>query len=124
MWIIPEKISHSWLEVKVNNNWFKIDSYINDLEYYNAAKKKLQERGWSTGYSIACSKNKSNVELDFNNEQFVQMDAVTDDHGIYDEPMNYYKTSKYRNRPNALKLFIYKMFISSVNYRVKKMRFS
>ena len=123
-WIIPEKISHCWLEVKVNNNWFKIDSYINDLEYYNAAKKKLRERGWNTGYSIACSKNESNIELDFNNEQFVQMDAVTDDHGVYDEPMDYYKTSKYRNRPNALTLFIYKMFIGGVNNRVKKMRFS
>ena len=123
-WIIPEKISHCWLEVKVNNNWFKIDSYINDLEYYKVAKKKLRERGWNTGYSIACSKNESNIELDFNNEQFVQMDAVTDDHGVYDEPMDYYQTSKYRNRPNALTLFIYKMFIGGVNNRVKKMRFS
>ena len=79
----------------------------------------MRERGWNTGYSIASSKNESSVELDFNNEQFVQMDAVTDDHGVYDEPMDYYKTSKYRNRPNALILFIYKMFIGGVNDRVK-----
>ena len=123
-WIMPPKISHSWLEVKVNNNWFKIDSYINDIEYYNVAKKKLRSRGWDTGYSIASSKNESSIELDFNNEQFVQMDAVTDDQGVYDEPMDYYKTPKYQNRPNALKLFIYKISIEGVNNRVKKMRFS
>ena len=123
-WIIPQKISHCWLEVKVNDWWFPIDSYINDTEYYNVAKKKLRERGWNTGYSIACSKNESSIELDFDNEQFVQMDAVTDDHGVYDDPMDYYKTPKYKNRPNALTLFIYKIFIRGVNNRVKKMRYS
>ena len=123
-WIIPQKISHCWLEVKLNNEWFPIDSYINDNEYYIVAKKKLRERGWNTGYSIACSKNESSIELDFNNEQFVQMDAVTDDHGVYDDPVDYYKSPNYKNRPNALKLFIYKIFISSVNNRVKKMRCS
>lgn len=123
-WIIPQKISHCWLEVKVNNSWFPVDSYINDTEYYIAAKKKLRERRWDTGYSIASSKNESSIELDFDNEQFVQMDAVTDDHGVYDDPVDYYKSLKYKNRPNALKLFIYKIFIKSVNDRVKKMRYS
>lgn len=123
-WIIPQKISHSWLEVKLDNKWFPIDSYINDNEYYIVAKNKLRERGWNTGYSIACSKNESSIELDFNNEQFVQMDAVTDDHGVYDDPVDYYKSPKYKNRPNALKLFVYKIFIRSVNNRVKKIRYS
>jgi hypothetical protein len=123
-WIIPETISHSWLEVKVNNRWFRIDSYINDNEFYHAGKRKLQERGWHTGYSIASSKKKSSAELDFNNERFVQMDAVTGDHGVYDDPMDYYRSSQYKNRPNILTLFIYKLFIRGVNEKVKKMRYS
>ena len=123
-WFMPQKISHCWLEVKLNNKWFPIDSYINDAEYYLAAKKKLIEKGWDTGYSVASSKNESSIELDFNKEQFVQMDAVTDDHGVYDDPVEYYKSSKYKNRPNALALFIYKIFIRSVNDRAKKMRYS
>jgi hypothetical protein len=123
-WIIPQKISHSWLEVKLNNNWFPIDSYINDNEYYIAAKKKLKENGWHTGYSIASSKNESSSELDFGKEQFVQMDAVTDDHGVYDDPADYFKSPNYKNRPNSLKIFLYKVFISSANNRAKKMRYS
>lgn len=123
-WVFPQKISHCWLEVKINSNWFPIDSYINDTEYYNAAKMKLREKGWNTGYSIACSKNESSIELDFENEQFVQMDAVTDDHGVYDDPVDYYKSPNYKNRPNAIKLFIYKIFIKNVNDRVKIMRCS
>jgi hypothetical protein len=123
-WIIPQTISHSWLEVKVNNRWFRIDSYINDNEFYNAGKRQLQERGWHTGYSIAGSKKESSAELDFNNEGFVQMDAVTGDHGIYDDPMDYYRSSQYKNRPNLLALFIYKIFIRGVNEKVKRMRHS
>lgn len=123
-WIIPQKISHCWLEVKLNDKWFPIDSYINDTEYYLAAKKKLTEKGWDTGYSVASSKNESSIELNFDKEQFVQMDAVTDDQGTYNDPVDYYKSSKYKNRPNALKLLIYKILINSVNNRVKKMRCS
>lgn len=123
-WIFPSQISHCWLEVKLNSNWFPIDSYINDTEYYNAAKKKLTEKGWNTGYSIACSKNESSIELDFDNEQFVQMDAVTDDHGVYDDPVDYFKSPNYKNRPNAIKLFVYKILIKNVNDRVKIMRCS
>jgi len=123
-WMIPSKLSHCWLEVKVDNQWFPIDAYINDAEYYAAAKKKLRDRGWNTGYSIACSKSESSIALDFNKAQFVQMDAVTDDHGVYNDPVDYYRSPKYRNRPNALKLFIYGLFIGAVNKRIKKMRYT
>lgn len=123
-WILPQKLSHCWLEVKRNDNWFKIDSYINDMEYYIAAKKQLEKEGWDTGYSVASSKNESSAELDLDKEQFVQMDAVTDDHGVYEEPMDYYKTPKYKNRPNAVTLFVYRLLIGGVNNRVKRMRYS
>jgi len=121
---IPEYLSHCWIEVKIGDKWIRIDSYINDKEYYEVGKKKLRDRGWNTGYSIACSKNKSSIELDFDNEQFVQMDAVTDDHGVYDDPGDYYSSSKYKNRPNALTLFIYSLLIKKVNKKIVKMRYS
>ena len=123
-WLMPKEISHSWVEIKIKGRWVKVDTFINDKEFYEAGRKKLKEKDWNTGYSIACSKNKSSIELDFNNEKFVQMDAVTEDHGVYDEPMNYYKTPKYKNRPSAIKLFIYKLLIKGINKKVAKLRHS
>ncbi len=123
-WLMPKYISHSWAEVKIDGKWIKIDSYINDKEFYEAGKSKLKEKDWNTGYSVACSKNESSISLDLDNEKFVQMDAVIRDHGVYDEPIEYYKSSKYKNRPNVLKNFAYRLWIGRINKKVKKLRYS
>jgi len=47
------------------------------------------------------------------------MDAVTDDHGVYDNSADYYNSSNYKNRPNAIKLFVHKLLIGSVNELTK-----
>jgi len=120
--LMPKEISHSWVEIKIEGKWIKTDSFINDEDFYNAGKKKLKEKGWDTGYSVACSKNESSIELDFNNEKFVQMDAVTKDQGVYDEPMDYYKSSDYKNRPSLIKFFVYKLLIGRINNKVESMR--
>ena len=123
-WLMPKEISHSWIEIEMNGEWLKIDAFINDAAFYKAGKKELKKNNWDVGYSIACSKNDSSIELDFENEKFVQMDAVTEDHGIYDEPMDYFNSSRYKNRPNAFKLFMYKLLIGGINEKVEELRSS
>lgn len=120
--LIPKNISHSWIEVEFNGNWVRIDSFINDREFYLAGKDMLVQNKWDTGFSVSCSKNASSIDLDLKNPKFVQMDAVTEDHGIYDEPMFYYNTGKYKNRPNIFTLFIYRLFIKRVNRKIRRMR--
>jgi hypothetical protein len=120
--LIPKNISHSWIEVEINGSWVKIDSFINDRKFYQAGKEMLKEKKWDTGFSVSCSKNASSIDLDLINPKFVQMDAVTEDHGVYEEPMDYYNTSKYKNRPNILTLFIYRIFIKKVNLKIQFMR--
>jgi len=122
-WLMPKELSHSWIEIEVKGKWIKIDSYINDAQFYKGAKNKLEEKGWTVGYSVARSKNGSNIDLDFDNKKFIQMDAVTEDHGIYDEPMDYYNSSKYKNRPNKIKLFVYRLLVRSINKKVEEIRY-
>lgn len=123
-WLMPKEISHSWIEIEMKGKSIKIDAFINDACFYEAGKRELKKNNWDVGYSIACSKNDSSIELDFKNEKFVQMDAVTEDHGIYDEPMDYFKSSQYKNRPNGFKLFIYKLLIGGINAKIHKLRVS
>jgi hypothetical protein len=122
--LMPPEISHSWVEVKLNNRWIKIDSFINDLKFYEAGKKKLKQEGLKTGYSVSCDNSDSSADFNISNERFVQMDAVTDDHGTYEEPMEYFKSSSYKNRPTWLKLLLYKMLVKRINKRISTLRFS
>lgn len=118
----PDELSHAWVEVKIEGRWRRIDSFINDMAFYQAGRKALRERGWKTGFSISCESGESSAELDIDDERFVQMDAVTGDHGTYDDPVDYYRSPKYLNRPSALTLLLYSLVRGRANRKVKQMR--
>jgi hypothetical protein len=119
---MPDELSHSWVEVEVEARWRRIDSFINDVDFYRAGRAALRERGWKTGFSISCESSESDPEFNIDEERFVQMDAVTGDHGIYDEPADYYRSPGYLNRPGALTLLMYRLVVSLANRKVKRMR--
>ncbi len=120
--LMPKEISHSWIEVLIEKKWIKIDSFINDFQFFKQALKELEKRKWDTGYSVSCSSGSGSADFSLEENSFVQMGAVTDDHGFFDEPMDYYLTANYKNRPNRIRLFIYRLSIGSINRKVKKLR--
>jgi hypothetical protein len=120
--LMPSLLSHSWVEVRIEGKWRRLDSYINDKPFYMAGKKALRERGWGTGYSISCASGESSADFQIDDEKFVQMDAVAADHGVWDDPSDYYRSDNYRNRPNPIKRLLYRLLISRVNARVSRMR--
>jgi hypothetical protein len=50
------------------------------------------------------------------------MDAVVDDHGVWDEPADYYASARYRNRPGFFKLWLYRLLVGGINRRVRAIR--
>jgi hypothetical protein len=120
--LIPKLISHAWLEVEVDGKWRKIDSYINDHAFYTSAKNALNERGWDMGYSIASAGCSSGIEFDLDKNSFVQMDAVHGDHGVWDEPADYYASRNYRNRPGIVRLLAYRILVGNANRQVQRIR--
>jgi len=119
---MPDELSHSWVEVELDGRWRRVDSFINDADFYNAGKRALKERGWMTGFSISCENGESDPEFNIDEERFVQMGAVTGDHGTYEDPADYYRSSWYLNRPGVLTLLIYSLVIVFANRRVERMR--
>jgi hypothetical protein len=119
---MPDFISHSWVEVFIDGRWRNMDSFINDRELFLAGKMMLKEKGWDTGYSIACSGGDANNEFSIDDERFLQMDAVTDDHGVWEDASEYYMSDKYRNHPGFFKLLLYALMVKSLNRRVAKLR--
>jgi transglutaminase-like putative cysteine protease len=121
-WLMPKEISHSWIEVELDGKWHRIDTFINDLTLFNAAIAELDKRGWSVGYSVALGKDKPSAELNLDKEAFQQMAAVTKDHGVWDEPADYFSSNSYKNRPGAFKMWFYRQMIGSINNRVRQLR--
>lgn len=121
-WLMPPELSHSWIEVEVDGSWRRIDTFINDLPLFNAAKAEIKRRGWSVGYSVALKDGDASANLDLDHEVYQQMAAVTDDHGIWDDPSAYYASSKYQNRPGRLRLWFYRQLIGGINRRVEQLR--
>jgi hypothetical protein len=120
--LMPPLISHSWLEVEIDGKWRSLDAYINDIGFFTGAREALRRRGWDTGYSISCAKGEPSADFHIDDEQFVQMGAVVADHGVWDDPSDYYRTEQYRNRPNPIKLSLYRLMIKRVNLKVAAMR--
>jgi len=121
-WLMPNIISHAWLEVKVKDRWRKIDSYINDLPFYMEANDELQKHNWHMGYSIASSGCSSGIEFDLDENSFVQMKAVKGDHGVWEEPSDYFQSADYKNRPSKLRLLAYRFMVGAANKKVKSIR--
>ncbi|MEL6694161.1 MAG: transglutaminase family protein [Pseudomonadota bacterium] len=121
-WLMPNEISHSWIEVEVEGKWRRTDTFINNIVLFNAAKDELKRRGWTSGLSLALSNGDVSPDLNLDEEAFQQMAAVTNDHGAWDDPADFYASDRYRNRPDFLRLLAYRALIGSVNARVKTLR--
>ena len=121
-WLMPQNISHSWIEVEIEGAWRSIDSFINDMPLHTAAEHELVRRGWNVGFSLALSNGHASADLSIDKEAFEQMAAVTGDHGVWDDPIDYYASPLYKNRPGFLRMLAYRLMIGRVNRKVKRLR--
>lgn len=119
--MIPSKGSHSWFEVEIDGKWRRIDSYIVDKELFQASRRNLKRRGWEIGYGLACPEGKCSCEFNIDQEEFVQMGAVVEDHGVWNDPSDYFLSRKYQSL-NGLQLFFYRLMAGSMNNKMELMR--
>jgi hypothetical protein len=120
--LLPPMLSHAWLDVEIDGSWRRIDGYINDAPFFDAARQALRRCGWNTGFSVACAGGEASIAFAPEEERFVQMEAVVDDHGIWEEPAAYYRSSAYRNRPGAFRELMYRLLIGGINDKIARMR--
>ena len=120
--LMPAEISHSWMEIELDGNWHRIDTYINDLALHDAAVRELDRKGWITGYSVSRADGEPGAELCLGEDRFSQMGAVIGDHGIWTRPSEFLDSAEYLNRPSALKTWLYRLYLPIVNRRVRLLR--
>ncbi len=120
---MPKAGGHSWIEVQLDGQWKPIDSYINDKVFYERALKRLSAAGKAIGYSISFVEGKSSCEFNFGEKGFVHMGAVVEDHGVWEDPAEYFASLKYR-RLNTIQSMFYPVLALLVNRNVEGIRAS
>jgi hypothetical protein len=92
---LPDRGGHSWLEVELDDAWRPMDAYINDRRFYEGALERLQASGRTTGFSLSRAKGPTSCEFNFGEKGFVQMGAVVDDHGTWEDVADYIASPLY-----------------------------
>ncbi len=120
--LMPDEISHSWLEVEISGQWHPVDSYINDLPLHRAAVHELHRRKWETGFSVSRAGGEPSAELVLDEAHYAQMGAVTGDDGIWDEPAAYLNGPDNLNRVGPVRQWMYRLLLPLINRRVRRLR--
>jgi len=118
---VPKTVGHSWTEIKIDGEWKPIDSYINDEIFYQKAKKRLLKSQRVTGYSISEARGASSCEFNFGEKGFMQMGAVIEDHGPWEDYSVYMASDKYPAM-NSLLLTLYPLIATYCNRTVAGIR--
>lgn len=118
---LPQSGGHSWMEIKIDEQWMPLDSYINDKPFYENAKKRLLEGGQKTSFSISEAKGPSSCEFNFGDQGFVHMGAVVKDHGIWEDYADYMASEKYAAM-NPIQLLCYPIMARISNRRIAHIR--
>ncbi|MGD2027007.1 MAG: transglutaminase domain-containing protein, partial [Anaerolineales bacterium] len=121
--LVPEHVCHSWVELELDGEWKPVDSYINDRLFYQKALKKLHSSGETTSFSISESKGPSSCEFNYGDVGFVQMGAVVEDHGAWEDFSDYMATKGYIPL-DAVQQFIFPLMAWICNRNVKSIRLS
>jgi hypothetical protein len=118
---MPKAGGHSWIEVQLDGQWKPIDSYINDRALYERALKRLKASGSPIGYSVSFIEGNSSCEFNFGEKGFVHMGAVTEDHGIWEDPAEYFASDRYL-RFSAIQSMFYPVLAVMANHNIEKIR--
>jgi hypothetical protein len=118
---LPKAGSHSWTEVLIDGTWQPVDSYINDAQLFRAARKRLEESGNTLGFSLSCDAGKCSCEFNFGEKGFVHMGAVVEDHGVWEDPSQYFASDKYLEF-NAFERRCYPVIAVLSNRNIRRLR--
>lgn len=120
--ITPDYILHSWVEVRMDNQWLNLEGFILDKEYLYAVQSMFcQVSGSFSGYGIATNcLSAPKVEWD-GTDTYIQKEGIHDDFGVFDSPDAFYQ--QHGTNLTGLKRFFYKYLIRHIiNSNVQRIR--
>ena len=122
MWLAPEFIIHSWVEVLFEDNWINLEGFIIDDPYLKSIQSKFKdEKNNFCGYGIA-TKCLLDPQVEWSGKDtYIQKEGIHDDFGIFNTPDEFYE--KYGTNLSGIKNWLYKNVIRHlINKNVESIR--
>ncbi|MEJ2367849.1 MAG: transglutaminase family protein [Acidobacteriota bacterium] len=119
--VLPRFSSHAWLEVEIEGRWRRLDTYIMDKLLFQAARMALLRKGWKDGFGLACQGGRCGCDLTLEERYFVQMDALTEDHGLWQDGADYMASGQYRGMATVPAL-VYRRLAAKANRSLEALR--
>jgi hypothetical protein len=91
MTMAPERILHSWVEVRLNNQWINMEGFIIDQAFLSQVQNAFKGSKSFSGYGIAtpCLQQ---PDVEFTGKStYIQADGIADDLGRFDTPDEFYQ---------------------------------
>lgn len=122
MKFVPDKIVHTWVEVRYQDEWTILEGVIVDFEYIQAVQLQTNvTTGPFYNYAIAIEKIETLISGWSGKSTFVQSTSIVEDYGVFDSPDTFFK--KYNQNLSPIKAFLYAYCIRKVmNRNVKRIR--
>lgn len=121
MWVFPKTVSHSWIEIFLYGDWQPMDSYIFDKPYFRGARRNLINEGLKKGYGLACPDGTCTCSFHFGEKGFVQMGAVVEDLGTWNDAMDFFGSGFFEEMDPRLEA-LYPKMATLVNRRIRNIR--
>lgn len=118
----PRKIVHSWVEVKIKDQWYILEGIILDKAYLQALQEKFSDcKTTFCGYGVYTD-NFKNPIVDWNlNNTYIQDKGIIKDFGCFNSPDEFY--AKHRQKLGSFKKWAFKHFVRhQMNKNVQNIR--
>jgi hypothetical protein len=122
-WLAPERIIHSWVEVRLGDRWIALEGFILDEQYLASLQRRFPQARRFCGFGVA-TEDLSAPGVEWRGEDtYIQSEGIADDFGVFDCPDAFYQ--RHGSNLSGLKRWLYEGVIRHwMNQNVEKIRAS
>jgi hypothetical protein len=119
----PSRLSHAYSEVHLGGRWLAVDAYCVDRGLFTAARRRLVRSRQRMGFGVHVDGRHDWDGATSAMAQLAHPSMVLEDGGAFDDPRDFYRGRRYKNRMSTVEARLYRWFgVDEANRRLDALR--
>lgn len=120
-WLAPARIVHSWVELRLDDQWLELEGFILDQAYLGALQRRFPQARAFCGYGAATPDLQAPGVEWCGRSTYIQKEGIRQDFGRFDSPDAFY--AAHGSNLTGLKRWLFEHLIRhGMNRRVQALR--